>query len=238
MGKLYQRVVLSGLLGLWLPVALAQNNLRPAPDAGAGMKRAAACFACHGADGISRLPAIPHLGGQRADYLEKALHAYREGITRQDPAMTAMAKPLSDADIANIAAYFSLLVRTTDGQSLVQNLETQARIAPIGVVYVATTAGAPVPTTAPAVAAQAATPRSGAAIYAETCSACHSTGAAGAPKAGDHALWAPRLAQGNELLQTHALQGFNAMPPKGGCVNCSDDEVRAAVEHLVSLSRP
>jgi cytochrome c553 len=80
-------------------------------DTGAGRKRAAVCLSCHGQEGIAGAPGIPHLAGQDRAYLEKALLAYRSGQTRQDPTMTAMAKPLSDADIRNIAAFFSGLKR-------------------------------------------------------------------------------------------------------------------------------
>lgn len=217
-----QRAVLAWLLALCGTAALAQA---PAADVGAGKKRAAACFACHGVDGISKIPGTPHLAGQRRDYLESALRAYREGSKRQDPTMTAMAKPLSDPDIVNIAAYFSLLARAANGQTVAQILETQARIQPVGQVQLE------------AAPAAAAAPRSGQAVYAESCVACHGSGAAGAPKAGDKAAWAPRLAQGKDTLMQHALQGFKAMPAKGGCASCSDDDVRAAVEHLVAASR-
>jgi len=91
--------------------AFAESNVNPSADISAGQKRAAVCFACHGANGISSIPGTPHLAGQQRDYLEKALHAYREGQQRQDPTMTAMAKPLSDADIVNLAAYFGSLPR-------------------------------------------------------------------------------------------------------------------------------
>jgi len=74
-------------------------------DTGAGQKRAAVCAACHGIDGQSRNPAYPHLTGQQREYLEKQLRDFRDG-RRVDPTMTAMAKPLSDADIRNIAAYY------------------------------------------------------------------------------------------------------------------------------------
>lgn len=83
----------------------------PAADVAAGQQRAAACFACHNANGIAQIPGTPHLAGQERGYLEKALRAYRDGSTRQEPTMNAMAKPLSDQDIANIAAYFSSLRR-------------------------------------------------------------------------------------------------------------------------------
>lgn len=104
----------AGLLATSL--AHAQSQGGPAPDIGAGQKRAAACFACHNADGISKIPGTPHLAGQDRSYLEKALRAYRDG-TRQDPTMNAMAKPLSDRDIANIAAYYSSLSRMNSVQT-------------------------------------------------------------------------------------------------------------------------
>lgn len=82
-----------------------------AADVAAGQQRAAACFACHNINGISQIPGTPHLAGQERGYLENALRAYRDGETRRNPTMNAMAKPLSDQDIANIAAYFSSLRR-------------------------------------------------------------------------------------------------------------------------------
>lgn len=75
-----------------------------------GKKRAEVCMACHGADGISTAsPGIPRLAGQDRDYLVKALRAYRIGTQRTDETMTAMARPLSDPDIIDIAAFFSSL---------------------------------------------------------------------------------------------------------------------------------
>lgn len=105
-------------------VAVGQSLGTPSPDSGAGKKRAAVCFACHGTGGISKMPGTPHLAGQDRAYLEKALRAYREG-TRQEPTMTAMANPLSDADIANLAAFFSLLPRTSNDQTAARTLETR-----------------------------------------------------------------------------------------------------------------
>ena len=81
-------------------------------DTSAGRKRAEVCMACHGEDGRSKTPGTPHLVDQDREYLMKALRAYRIGETRRDETMTAMAKVLSDADIINIAAYFSGLDRS------------------------------------------------------------------------------------------------------------------------------
>jgi cytochrome c5 len=69
------------------------------------------------------------------------------------------------------------------------------------------------------------------------CAACHMTGVAGAPKVGEKAAWAPRLAQGKDALYEHAIKGKGVMPPKGGNAALSDGEVKAAVDHMVSLSK-
>lgn len=74
----------------------------------------------------------------------------------------------------------------------------------------------------------------GEAIYGQVCMACHDTGAAGAPMKGDTDAWAARLEQGTETLYDHAINGFNAMPAKGGNPSLSDDEVKAAVDHLLA----
>lgn len=89
----------------------------------------------------------------------------------------------------------------------------------------------------PAAVEVAAGPRAGDAVYNGACMACHATGAAGAPKVGDKAAWAPRISQGMATLVKHSIEGFNAMPPKGMCMDCSDDEIKAAVEYMVSQSR-
>ena len=80
-------------------------------------------------------------------------------------------------------------------------------------------------------------PRDGATIYNGICMACHATGVAGSPKAGDKAAWAPRLAQGKPALYKNALNGKNAMPPKGGAADLSEAELKAAVDHLIGLSK-
>jgi cytochrome c553 len=75
-------------------------------DAAAGKAKSATCAACHGNNGMSVNPTYPNLAGQHAQYIVKALKAYQAG-DRGDPTMKAMAAPLSQADIDNLAAYFS-----------------------------------------------------------------------------------------------------------------------------------
>jgi cytochrome c5 len=82
-----------------------------------------------------------------------------------------------------------------------------------------------------------ATARSGADVYAASCTACHATGVGGAPKLGVAADWAARIAQGEATLLANAINGVRAMPPKGTCMNCTDEEIKLAVEHMVSNSR-
>ena len=83
----------------------AAVTIAEAGDAAAGRKRAVACQTCHGMDGLSKLPEAPNLAGQVEPYLVKALNEYRDG-TRRNEIMNVVAKELSDADIANLAAYY------------------------------------------------------------------------------------------------------------------------------------
>ena len=99
----------------------------------------------------------------------------------------------------------------------------------------ATTAAAPAAASAAAPADKPAAAGDGKAVYDKTCMACHMTGLAGAPKAGDKAAWEPRLKQGMDTLYATSLKGKGAMPPKGGATQLSDAEVKAAVDYMVSL---
>jgi cytochrome c5 len=78
--------------------------------------------------------------------------------------------------------------------------------------------------------------RSGEDIVTAVCAACHQTGAAGAPKIGDKAAWAPRLAQGLDGLVKSATAGKNAMPPKGGAADASDIELARAIAFMANKS--
>lgn len=88
-----------------------------------------------------------------------------------------------------------------------------------------------------AVAKSDGKPRSAEVVYNAICKACHETGVAGAPKTGDKAAWAPRLATGNAALLKSVINGKNAMPPRGGDTSLTDDELKAAVEYLTGKAK-
>jgi cytochrome c5 len=68
--------------------------------------------------------------------------------------------------------------------------------------------------------------------YQQSCSICHSVGAAGAPKTGSAEEWAPRLEKGMDTLVASVTNGLNAMPPKGMCNDCSADDYKAMIEYM------
>jgi cytochrome c5 len=90
-----------------------------------------------------------------------------------------------------------------------------------------------------AVAAVSSGPRSGEDVFNAACMACHSTGAGGAPKVGDIAAWADRIAKGNDTLYASGVNGLpgTGMIAKGGCMSCSDEEIHAAVDYMVAGSQ-
>ena len=96
------------LLVIALGVFITSGGGALAGDAAAGKAKSATCAGCHGTAGISKNPMWPNLAGQQQGYLVKQLKAFRDG-SRTDPMMTPMAKPLSDEDIANLAAWYNSL---------------------------------------------------------------------------------------------------------------------------------
>jgi cytochrome c5 len=127
----------------------------------------------------------------------------------------------------------------------VRNVEQ--RVEPFAQVAVAgqdNTALAIKPDAAGAAQASAGTaemPKTGEALFQQTCSACHGAGIAGAPKAGDKAAWGPRIAKGTSTLYDHAIHGFQGsagvMPAKGGRTDAPDDLVKQAVDYMVGMAK-
>lgn len=112
----------------------------------------------------------------------------------------------------------SAIAVSDDNQAIID------RIKPYGSVHVAG---------ASAQAAGAA--RSGEEVYNGTCIGCHSSGMLSAPKTFSKADWQPRFdARGYDTVWANAINGYNAMPPKGACGDCSDDEIKAAIDFMIA----
>ncbi len=132
--------------------------------------------------------------------------------------------------LAILLASSAFAVELTDSQ----RADIESRIAPVGEVCLQgdTSCGGP------AVAASSG-PRSGEDVYNAACMACHTTGAGGAPVLGDVAAWADRIAKGMDVLYASGVNGVpgTGMIAKGGCMNCSDEEINAAVDFMVAGSQ-
>jgi len=114
-------------------------------------------------------------------------------------------------------------IQVDEDSSAMSEEAIASRLQPVGVVNVV--AGSK---------AGASAAGGGQELFNSVCQACHSAGLAGAPKTGDKSAWKPRIAQGIDALYASALNGKNAMPPKGGAANASDSDVKASVDIFVS----
>lgn len=116
-----------------------------------------------------------------------------------------------------------------------QRAEIEARIKPVGEVCLQGDSSC----AAPAVAAGGGEARTGEEVYNAACLACHATGAGDAPILGDVEAWADRVAKGMDALHESGLKGVpgTGMTAKGGCMNCTDEEVMAAVDFMVEQSQ-
>ena len=131
-----------------------------------------------------------------------------------------------------------------DSDPLMQR-DVNERIKPFGQLAVAGQDNSALTIAPPPGAAEQATtatlPASGEEAYTAVCGVCHTAGIAGAPKTGDKAAWAARIAQGMDTLHKHAIEGFTGsagvMPPKGGRADLPDDLVMQAVDYMVEQSR-
>lgn len=107
------------------------------------------------------------------------------------------------------------------------------RIKPLGSVCVEGDENCGGATAAAATAGASSAGRSGEQLYTSTCSACHGTGVLAAPKFGTNELQTRLDEKGMETLLSNALNGFNAMPPRGTCADCSEEEIQAAINYML-----
>jgi cytochrome c5 len=140
-----------------------------------------------------------------------------------------------------IAAAASVLLAACGGSE--SGTAAKAPAAPAAAAPAAPAAAAPAaaPAATPAPAAAAPANAGGESVYKKVCALCHSSGVAGAPIPGNKEQWGPRIAQGNDVLYKHAIEGFTGalgmMPPRGGGASLKDEEVKAAVDFMVAKSK-
>jgi len=125
--------------------------------------------------------------------------------------------------LGSISMLFALSISAASVQDDMSREAIAERIKPLGKHYVAGESSA---------AEESSGPRSGQQVYDKYCTACHTSGVMGAPKMNNAADWQPRLDQGMETVLKHAVEGFNAMPPKGTCSDCSEEEIQAAINYM------
>ena len=177
----------------------------------------------------------PQGGGDFSDFeIARAVVylANKGGGNFPEPKVPVASAAGADAGAAtapgNAAPAGSAVAQTAGGTAAVAGgaMPAAAPPAPVAVPAVA-------PAAAPAVAPVGAVP----ALYAQACQGCHGAGIAGAPKLGDKAAWAPRIALGVDALTASAIKGKGAMPPRGGASSASDDDIKAVVAYMVNESK-
>lgn len=199
---------------------------------------AAQCSACHTA-GLAGSPKL----GDAAAWAPRIAQGYDVLLTSALKGKNAMGPQgggdFSDIEVGRAVVYMANKGGANFPEPAAPAASAAAASMPAAEPVAAAPAPAPVadakpaePAAAPAVAATNAPP----AVYTQMCAACHGSGIAGAPKVGDKAAWAPRLALGVDGLTASAIKGKNAMPPRGGSQG-SDADIKAAVAYMVSASK-
>jgi cytochrome c5 len=207
------------------------------------------CSACHGTPGI---PSAPKYGDKAAwgSRLGEGLTGLFASVVKGKGAMPPRAGTSPD-DVSDYELQRAIVYMANAGGANFQEPPAPAAAAPAAGAAsggAAVTAAAPASAgatattpaaAAPAAAAPAATAAAGGpgkALFESTCQVCHGAGVAGAPKFGDKAAWAPRIAQGMPTLYKNATTGKGAMPPRGSS-NASDADLKAAVDYMVSAAK-
>ena len=220
------------------PVVAAPAAANAGADRTGAEVVAATCGKCH-TNGTNGAPKI----GDRAAWRERAKAGYDKVLQSAlrghagMPARGGMAE-LSDVEIGRAVEY---MMNSGADTPVVPAQAPTAAAATVAAPAAAAPAAEHDHASHMADATPAAPASAGAAegkkVYESTCTVCHGAGIAGAPKFGDKAKWAPRIAQGVNVLFVHAKNGFNAMPPKGGNNSLTDGQLRAAIDYMVAGSK-
>ena len=227
-------------------------RLRPVADEGYTLKDAnapkqlqagdavykAVCAACHDT-GAAGAPKV----GDNGAWAARLSKGQATVVSNAIKGINAMPAKGGNPDLDDIEVERAVVYMANKSGGNLKEPAAKAAAAPAASEQGAQTASATAPASAPTEQAKDAAGAGkvdGKKIYDASCAACHSTGVAGAPKVGDKAAWAARIKQGNNTLYDHAIKGFQGktgmMPPKGGS-SASDEEVKAAVDYMVSASK-
>src|SRR5690606_18387794 len=186
----------------------------------------AQCSACHAA-GVAGAPKLGDAGAWAAR-IKTGLQAMTTSALKGKGAMAPQGGgDFSDTEITRAVVY---MANQSGGKFEEPKAAAAAKADAPKAAEAKPAADAKPAAAAPAAAAPAQTASAASAdgkkVYDATCMVCHATGVAGAPKYGDKAAWAPRIATGEETLVKHSITGIRAMPPRGGNGSLSDDQVR------------
>ncbi len=229
-------------------VAVAASGATSASSGAAAVRDGASivtanCAGCHAA-GVA---GAPKLGDQKAweqrlaKGFDNIVQSAINGLGAMPPKGTCADCSADEIKLAIVSMLEQSSVQVPDAAKAAVAATSTPAVASAPATDAATPspAAANAPTTAmtDAAPAPAAASGKGQEIYTASCSACHSTGVAGAPKPGDKAAWAPHIAKGSDVLVKNAITGINAMPPKGTCMTCSEADIAAAIDYMVSQSR-
>lgn len=195
------------------------------------------CTNCHAA-GIAGAPKV----GDKSAWGPRIAQGYDTLLAHALKGYKGMPAKGNNADLDDVEVARALVFMANQGGASFK--EPAAPAAPAASASAAASAAASAPAAAPAAvaSASASAPAAAAAdpgkkLFESACTTCHTAGIAGAPKFGDKAAWAPRIAQGKPTLYDHALHGFKGMPPKGMAATASDADVKAAVDYMVSAAK-
>lgn len=206
-------------------------------EAGATVYKAQ-CAACHEA-GLAGAPKFGDAGAWAAR-IATGYEALLNSALKGKGAMGAQGGgAFRDAEIGRAVVHMANAAGAKFAEPQMAAPAPKADAAPAPAPAAAAPAAAPAAAApaAPAPAPTAAVAANGEALYKQACTVCHAAGVAGAPKTGDKAAWAPRIAQGVEALTASAIKGKGAMPPKGGAMAASDAEIKAAVQYLIDRAK-
>lgn len=206
-------------------------------EAGATVYKAQ-CAACHEA-GLAGAPKFGDAGAWAAR-IATGYEALLNSALKGKGAMGAQGGgAFRDAEIGRAVVHMANAAGAKFAEPQMAAPAPKADAAPAPAPAAAAPAAAPAAAApaAPAPAPATAVAANGEALYKQACTVCHAAGVAGAPKTGDKAAWAPRIAQGVEALTASAIKGKGAMPPKGGAMAASDAEIKAAVQYLIDRAK-